>query len=372
MKWCMVAFRLNEMSTGGVRNKIESQRDALSTFGQICDICYVESTTKRFTIVFRYGSEMKEYPIDAFFDEISKYDVLYIRWAGADVIFNGLLKEASHNKKIRIIVEIPTYPVLGEMMGKAKARWKNHKYLGALKGMFGGILLQYCYIQWQKKKVDIFVFTSNTKTLRGVKCVNIENGVNVKAIRIREKTVRSNDKVRFLIVANVSIWHGVDRLIRGIYECQNKKNIELYIVGTGSEINNLKELTRKLKLENEIYFEGLRMGKELDRYFELCDIAVGSLGLHRLSIKPSSLKSREYAARGIPFVISSTETFDIGDMVSDYIYLVEGNEENIKVDEIIEWYAGIDLNKAKIELREYAENHYSWEVQMRKVYEKLK
>ena len=54
------------------------------------------------------------------------------------------------------------------------------------------------------------------------------------------------------------------------------------------------------------------MGKELDELFDLADFAIGSLARHRSHIdKIKTLKNREYAARGIPFIYSETdEDFD--------------------------------------------------------------
>lgn len=42
--------------------------------------------------------------------------------------------------------------------------------------------------------------------------------------------------------------------------------------------------------------------------FNQCDFGIGSLGRHRSGIdKIKTLKNREYAARGIPFIYSETD-----------------------------------------------------------------
>jgi hypothetical protein len=62
-------------------------------------------------------------------------------------------------------------------------------------------------------------------------------------------------------------------------------------------------------LEEYVILHGKRHGTELDKLFNQCDFGIGSLGRHRVGIqKIKTLKNREYAARGIPFIYSETDS----------------------------------------------------------------
>lgn len=62
-------------------------------------------------------------------------------------------------------------------------------------------------------------------------------------------------------------------------------------------------------LEDRVFFLGPLFGSGLEEAFEGCDLAISSLGFHRIGlIEGSPLKTREYAARGLPVVGSYTDT----------------------------------------------------------------
>ena len=53
----------------------------------------------------------------------------------------------------------------------------------------------------------------------------------------------------------------------------------------------------------------MRHGEELDELFEQADMGIGSLARHRSGITHiKTLKNREYAARGLPFIYSEMDS----------------------------------------------------------------
>ena len=104
---------------------------------------------------------------------------------------------------------------------------------------------------------------------------------------------------------------------------------------------------------------GKMHGEDLDHLFNSCDFGIGSLGRHRVGIdKIKTLKNREYAARGIPFVYSETDTdFD----QKPYVLKVPADETPIDINHIIQFYKG--LSTTPIEIRESIRN-LSWKNQM--------
>lgn len=367
-KWCYMTFDITRERLPGVFKKVEMQADAISGISGSCDVYFVNGSSVEILSKSQHEVQEKKDMRKYIFDIVMKYDAIYFRWGGTNRLFNELLRFLSLHNKL-IVIEIPTYPIKGEMLGKAKGRWEKKNYYGTIKSLLGAYILEDVYLRKQKKFTDMFVFTAPDAFMKGVRTVNILNGIDpAKIIRRREHSC--GNVIKLLAVANVSSWHGFDRVIRGLAEYHGKRKIEFVIVGQGSELDELKRLVLQYALEDAVLFRGLQFGEDLDKCFDECDIAVGSLGLHRLGITPSSLKSREYMARGIPFVASETEAIELDDYVSPYVYMVPGNNQEINIEALLEWIDGIDMVKAGEALHTFALTHCTWKIQMQKVLEK--
>lgn len=157
--------------------------------------------------------------------------------------------------------------------------------------------------------------------------ITIGNGLDVNSvpIRIAKPYVDTELELHILCVANVSKWHGLDRLLKGMATYCSNTCIIFHIAGEGAEIPLLKQLVEKLNLQDSVIFHGFKTGDELDTLFNSCHIAVGSLGIHRIGLNEASiLKAREYCARGIPYIIACADP----DFPNDfpYIYRVPPDE----------------------------------------------
>ena len=151
----------------------------------------------------------------------------------------------------------------------------------------------------------------------------------------------------------------------------NSTKIVLHIVGDGPELPYLKELTDELGLNENVIYHGFKSGEELDEMFDMCHIALGSLGGFRINMhEMSSLKSGEYCARGMPFVIAAKAI----DFPDDWPYIlhVPETEDSINIDDVI-MFANrtmADTNHPQI-MREYAEQNLDWVIKMKKLKEFL-
>jgi hypothetical protein len=176
-------------------------------------------------------------------------------------------------------------------------------------------------------------------------------------------------------VANLSFWHGYDRIIEGLsryyhYKRPEEKKVFFHIIGdsSSSESNRYKELVKKYGLSDYVKFHGRKFGKDLDSLFNQMDIAVGSLGGHRKNIKfDKSLKNREYCARGIPFFYSLIDPDFEG---QDFIYKVPSNDDPIDISSIIEFIDNSNYDSARI--RNFAEENLTWEQQFKKILDEIK
>lgn len=173
-------------------------------------------------------------------------------------------------------------------------------------------------------------------------------------------------------VAEIHFWHGFDRVIKGMYEYYKKPHAEkVYfdVVGDGalSEMNMLKLLVKNSGLEKYVKFHGNQSGKELDELFEQADFGIASLGRHRSGItKIKTLKNREYAARGIPFIYSEIDE-DFENM--PYVMKASADDSPLDIQKIIDFDKTLKLTPS--EIRESIVKTLSWKVQMQKVIDEI-
>lgn len=101
-------------------------------------------------------------------------------------------------------------------------------------------------------------------------------------------------------------------------------------------------------------------GKELDAVFEQSDMGIGSLARHRSGIdKIKTLKNREYAARGIPFVYSETDDdFEH----QPYILKAAPDDSPLDIEKVIRFYQS--LKTTPLQIRMSIEQSLSWKAQM--------
>lgn len=289
--------------------------------------------------------------------KIEFYDYVYIRSMKVDLNFVKLAKIMKLNK-YKIIIEYPTYPYKGEL-GKSVKRW-----------------LGYYLDKYYSSKLHRYIYGTvnfhGYKTIHNIESVSIENGIDVNSI-IKKISNNKNEKIIDIIaVAKMSKWHGYERIIVGLGEyyrsiSQKQYQVNLHLVGQGPEIDMYKSLVKKYRLNNNVLFYGNKGGEELDKIFNLCDIAVGSLGLYKIGVdKECTLKGKEYCARGIPYIISQSKCEDD----FKYRYTISNDDSIVNIDEIIDYYNLIknDKNKEDV-MRKYAEENYSWNKQIKTIIE---
>ena len=82
-------------------------------------------------------------------------------------------------------------------------------------------------------------------------------------------------------------------------------NVFFHVVGINvSDSENLIRLSETSHVDQYIIFYSQMIGNDLNTLFNSADIAISTLGAHRIGLKQlSPLKSREYCVRGIPFII---------------------------------------------------------------------
>ncbi len=261
---------------------------------------------------------------------------------------------------IHAVTEIPTYPYDSEFVGFPFQTRMNLK--------IDQIFRQKLYAQ-----MDAVVTFSEAHEIFGQRTINISNGVDFDSIPIHT-TNNKDSSIHLIGVAEVHYWHGYDRLIAGLGEYYKNakipKEVYFHIVGGvgPSEMYDsihapgFAELMDKYKIRDKVIFHGQLFGKELDDVFNQCQFAVGSLARHRSGITNiKTLKNREYATRGIPFIYSEQDSdFE----TQPYVIKAPADETPINIQKIINFQKEFTIQPS--EIRKTVEN-LSWKIQMQKV-----
>lgn len=347
---------------GGVYKKILFQIEAFRNLGINMDFIGIEGDKINFIdndIKFKYDylrhQMFFKYIID-YKDEIEdKYDFVYIRFSFCNFY---MFKLASMLKKkgITIFVEIPTYPYEDEIENTVKNR----------------IMKTIDRLLWktQNKYISYLVLTTDKKELFNINAISIFNGISSKNVRYKRfETDKRN--INLVGVANVSSWHGYDRVINGIAE-YNKNSplieVNFYIVGDGEEIPNLIQLIKKLQIEKYVHILGAKFGDELDEIYDNSDIGISSLALFRAGGGHDPIKSKEYISKGIPVVIGYDDRALSEEL--DFVYKVSGDEIAIDIEEIVNKY--VNMKTTSYEIMQYAVENLTWESQIKKVVKYIK
>lgn len=197
--------------------------------------------------------------------------------------------------------------------------------------------------------------------------ITIGNGIEVNSVPLRRAPKINGKELELLCVANVCIWHGLDRLLRGMAAYEGMPKLMLHIAGDGPEIPRLQKLAVELGISDRVFFHGFITGEALDTLFDQCHIAVGVLGIHRKGMREASaLKVREYCARGIPFICGA---FD-ADFSVDFPYVLHfpADESIIDVERIVEFGREMFSDPDHPQkMRRYAEENLDWSVKMEKL-----
>ena len=284
---------------------------------------------------------------------VKKYEIkyVYIRQVKVHRYYLVALKRLNE-MKTKIVTEIPSYPY-DNIKQDNLSRIEDQIYRKEL-----------------KKYVDRITTYSSDKEIWNIKCINLVNGIDVNEIPFIYKGAdRKIDRIVMSCISMAYPWHGYERIIKGLknyFENGGNRNIELYITGEGSTINEYKLLVNQLELEDRVFFTGVIDGEELDRLYEHTEIAIGTLGFYKIGIyEASPIKIAEYCARGILTVIGCRDLRFNGD--ESFLYFVDNDETVLDVRNIIEFFDKSVIVDNNIKIRKYAEKNLSWDSIMRPV-----
>ena len=358
--------------SNGISKKIKYQVKALRECGIEVHICWLDDTAdghKRRMINedvlldYGYGVKakiLKRSSLSCIADYAKKegLESVYIRCDHNTTPF--LINLISKFKKtgIKVVMEIPTYPYDQEYKG---LDW-SYQPAFLLDKALRGLLF---------KHIDKVVTFSDHEIIFNRPTIRISNGIDFNKIPLK-KIVRQDNKIVLTGVADMHIWHGYDRAVIGLgeyYKNGGKEDIVLNLVGGGTPdvIEQLVSISKQYNITDRVVFHGPLFGEELDAVFNQTDMGIASLARHRSGITHiKTLKNREFAARGIPFVYSETDD-DFENM--PYVMKAEAVDKPLDISLLIQF---VKNNKIKAEdIRYSVETSQSWTTQMQIVISEL-
>lgn len=345
----------------GIRKKILGQIQALKhVFGKVYHTCYMGQMMYLLEGKTQIEKEFAITPKDCnriLCGWMGKYKIkrTYIRYPFANKWFMELLKYQDE-RKIKSVIEIPTYPYDGEQLDdRVKIedmyyREKLHKY------------------------IKLIATNSNEDKIWGIRSVPMLNGIDAANYKFHEKK-REKEELVVIGVGSLMFWQGYERLIQGLhhyYKEGGTQDILFKIIGDGPEREYYNSLVNTYNLQTHVEFCGRLDGIDLDMQYIQSDLAVSSLGCYKKGVHDiTPIKGAEYCVWGIPFLCGYHDMRFRGD--EKFIMNVSNDSQPIDVEQMLSFYRQVS---GKIEYRrdmyEYAVKYLSWDAVLKSVIDYLK
>ncbi len=356
----LIVYRIdkNIRANAGLVNKINGQVRSLNGLGIRTDyIIHGNQTIYKNSEVMwkaRQGSNSFKWNFFNFLHFIlqQQYDLYIIRYGLTTWPFLHWLKLLrSKNPESVILIDMPTYPY--------RLEWK---------GIRGKIIygIDFSLRGKLKKYVDGILHSGLEHEIFGIPTIGFSNGIQVSSLLARNPDKTS--EMRMLAIGKWQYWHGLDRLLRGIFQYlkSGKTDIRLTIIGEGPEMAKIVQIIKNLQIEQFVHLVGSEAGLALNEYFDKADIGVGTLGLHRKRVKiDASLKHREYTARGLPFIMSACDADNLH--LQEFVLKFPEDESSIDLNKVMEFYKNLKMDMIIPKMRSFAERHLDWNAKMKRL-----
>ncbi len=343
----------------GISKKIESQIETFKKLGyKVTYSAYLENgiaifEDKSCIVKKQFNKSKIDYLLRRFrllsiciaYLKTNEFDIGFIRWDAIDWHFLRVLS-LMHNNCKKVLMDFHGY--FTEYNGQG-IKGKYTKYTTKING------------NKLSKYVDYGMTETHNNSLFGVNTLPMDTGIDITKYK-RHSYLGEYDAINMISVANETPYHGYDRIVYGIKEYIQKDvktKVHVHLVGNISK--STKKLIEKFHLQDYFTLHGYKSGKELEDIYNLCNIGIGPLAQHRIGGKEGTgIKTKEYFAIGLPYFYAGQELL----VPENYPYIlkIESSNEPVDIKQVISFYNGIK-NKTTIEkeMREFAENKFSWE-----------
>lgn len=300
------------------------------------------------------------------------FNTLYVRYGLTSLNMFRLLSYFSS----KTILYIPSN-IISEPFQEKKANKYHSVFSWMIKWIdyfiFSYILNYYLYLFVIPKLKATVAFTPEfasiikRKSLNRAKVIYNRDGADILSIKPRNY-VLSHDTYKLIFLKGSSVqqpWAGLDRLAKSIAARPDLK-IELYITGKvfDDEFCNYPFVKLTGRLTEE----------ELENLISTVDIGVSNLANYLIGFnETTNLKSRDYYARGLPFIQANTMPDVEGCSASKYYLNIENSNSLIDMDKVKNFILNIRLDKNHVtEMRRFAEEWLDWKHTVKELAESIK
>lgn len=367
----MIAFMKISIEEG-ISKKIVTQAAAISKVKGKCTLLCVDSDSMFQEIEFHDGNYVSKRSyqtkisldskslnrVNGFIDEVEKIiseqpDEIYVRHMMPSARYVRFLRKF---RKSGIICEIPTYPYFYEQL---KA---SHNKLVTILRLANEVLFwPFLYSCFTK----ILCIPCRSKAHKYKKMQFITNGytseLNASYTDMFCRNEDSNkDELVLVGIGHIYKYHGYEKMIK-LLSSDNNYKVKFIVIGNG-EIEYLKAMADELGVNDKVDFVGVKTGQELESYYQIADVGIGTLSLElRKADIDTGIKVLDYYIHGLP-VISSGKCPDIDELDTK---CVRNLNEFSTIEEIKKWSDSIKFEDRKM-IMKLALEQFSWTAIMEK------
>jgi hypothetical protein len=293
--------------------------------------------------------------------EIENFDVLFVRIGKPCANLFKLLKK--HSSKTYVYIPSNT---ISENFQEMKS---NH-FVSSFSKLFSWIeyfVFSYILYNWLYIRIlpilrGTILFTPEfaemirRKTLGRAKTFYNRDGADCTNVPIRTPKVSDQSVYKLIFLKGSSMqqpWSGLNRLLESIKQ-RPDLNFQLYVTGKVFDVDNYQHPFIKLT--------GRLNDDDLNELINEVDLGVSNLANYMIHFsETTNLKSRDYFARGLPFIQSNTMPDVEGTIGENYYLNIKNDSSLINMDEVKDFIDKMRSdNMHHITMRKFAENHLNW------------
>jgi hypothetical protein len=292
--------------------------------------------------------------------DLSRYDYVVLRYPTADPSGLGFVRRhrvisEHHTDEIAELAIMSRTPMPPVKRAFAAWSWLCERTLGHH-------ILERCH--GMIAVTDEIARVERARLARPIPQVTISNGIDVGSITRTGFKAFDGKTLDLALLASSSIpWHGFDRVARSLAAYRGPVEPRLHVIGNVYPTER-EALTR---LYAGCVFHGERRGAELDALMAEMNLAVSTMALFRKKMEEAcSLKTREYVARGIPFILAYRDP-DLSSATAARFCRVFANDDSLfDLEPVIALAEEATRRRAELPelMRAYALDHLDWRAKM--------
>ena len=193
---------------------------------------------------------------------------------------------------------------------------------------------------------------------------SIPNGINTKSIRhTKYKPFNGNTLDIAFMASEKAPWHGLHRILSSLKNFSGKENIRLHLIG--KKFHTVPLLNEKVT----IICHGKKWGLDLDDILSQMNVAISSMSLYLQNMTEGScLKTREYTARGLPFIIGHND-YDLRYVDKDKKFFIQfpNNDSLIDFEKVVDFASRMSkrCNEISAYMRTYSSKYMDWKLKLK-------